>query len=305
MSREDDVTALIAACPLFAGAGEDDLRALAAISSSTSWPKGTLIFQQGDAADFLLIVETGRIRLGLTTAAGRELTLRHADHGAVVGEMGVLDHDPRSADATAVQATRCLVIRRAAFERVLAERPGLAIAVIRYLSGRLRETTYQLESVALYELAARLARFLLATLRQVHGADLDEKDHAALTLDLGQSEIAAILGASRPKLNRALANLEEDGAIRRDGKQLVCDIEALQAIAAADAFVDVPAQEPHVSRVRIPRGGACNTAARGPRTAGRRGSSSRTRRRAAPPAAPRPSPASACPRPDRHRRRRS
>lgn len=234
MTREDEATALLAACPLFEGAGAGDLHALAAISAGANWPKGTLIFQQGDAPDFLLVVEQGRIRLGLTTASGRELTLRHGGRGAVVGEMGVLDHEPRSADATAMQATRGLLIRRAPFERLLAERPGLAQTVIRYLTRRLRETTYQLESVALYELTPRLARFLLATLRQVHGPEVDDKDHAALTLDLGQSEIAAILGASRPKLNRALAGLEEDGAIRRDGKQLVCDIAALSDIAAAD-----------------------------------------------------------------------
>jgi CRP/FNR family cyclic AMP-dependent transcriptional regulator len=225
---------LLAACPLFAGAADEDVRALAAIASAVSWPKGTLIFQQGDGGDYLLVVESGRIRLSLTTAAGRELTLRHADHGAVVGEMGVLDHDVRSADATAVEATRALVLRRGPFERLLAERPGLAQAVIRYLSGRLRETTFQLESVALYELAARLARFLLATLRHVHGEKLDGMDRARLTLDLGQSELAAILGASRPKLNRALATLEADGAISRNGREVTCDVDALDGIAAAD-----------------------------------------------------------------------
>ena len=234
MTRSAEPVALLAACPLFAGASADDIRALAAVATTSAWKKGEVIFQQGDSSDFLLIVESGRIRLSLTTASGRELTLRHAEHGAVVGEMGVLDHDVRSADATALQPTRALVIRRPPFERLLSERPGLAHAVIRYLSRRLRETTYQLESVALYDLTARLARFLLATLRQVHGARLDDLDRASLTLDLGQSEIAAILGASRPKLNRALASLEDDGTIRRDGKQVSCDVGALADIAAAD-----------------------------------------------------------------------
>lgn len=234
MTREDDARALLGACPLLAGADAEDIGALAAIASRAAWPRGTLIFQNGDPAAFMLIVAEGRIRLGLTTASGRELTLRHADRGAVVGELGVLDHERRSADATATQATRGLVIHRAPFERLLAERPGLARAVIRYLSRRLRETTYQLESVALYELAPRLARFLLATLRQAHGPALGNRDHAALTLDLDQSEIAAILGASRPKLNRALASLEDEGAIRRDGRQLVCDIAVLSDIASAD-----------------------------------------------------------------------
>jgi CRP/FNR family cyclic AMP-dependent transcriptional regulator len=191
-----------------------------------------MIFQQGDPADFMIVISSGRIRLSLASAAGRELTIRHAGPGAVLGELGVLDHEPRSAGATADVATTGLVIRRTAFDRVLAERPELAKSVMRYLSGRLRETTFQLESVALYELSARLARFLLMSLRQRHGEELPSV--AKLTLDLGQGEIASILGASRPKLNRALAELAERGVIRKMDKQIECDIERLEAVAEAD-----------------------------------------------------------------------
>lgn len=223
---------ILAACPLFEGATPADIAALAAIAVPVSWPRGTVIFQQGDSSDFLAVVETGRVCLGITTAAGRELTLRHAEPGDVIGEMGVLDQLARSADATAAIAAKGLVIRRAPFERLMTEHPGLSKAVIGYLCKRLRETTYQLESVALYELTARLARFLLATLRQVHGEELGEEE--TITLGLGQSEIAAILGASRPKLNRAFMSLGESGAIQRNDRTLVCDIERLEAIAAAD-----------------------------------------------------------------------
>lgn len=232
MSATIDHIALLAACALFKGASEDDIRALSAVATPASWRSGSTIFQQGDAAEFLVIINSGRIRLSLATASGKELTIRHAAAGTALGEIGVLDHEPRSADATADSDTTALVIRRAAFMRLLTERPGLALAVIGFLTSRLRETTYQLESVALYELAARLARFLLATLRQGHGEHLPPR--ATLKLELGQGEIASILGASRPKLNRALADLEEQGAIRREGRNLECMIDRLTEIAAAD-----------------------------------------------------------------------
>ena len=232
MSRQDDNTALLNDCPLFTGADAEGLRALAAISASMNWPAGTLIFQQGDASDFLAIVSSGRIRLSITTAAGRELILRQATRGETIGEMGVLDHEPRSADATAVTAAQGLIIQRKPLERVLAEHPQLSATVIRYLTRRLRETTYQLESVALYSLAGRLARFLLAAVRQAHGDKLPPR--ARITLSLGQSEIAAILGASRPKLNRAFAELADLGAITRKDRELDCDVEALNGIAEAD-----------------------------------------------------------------------
>lgn len=223
---------LLAQCPLFAGCGADGIKALSAVAAAASWSDGEMIFQQGDPSDFMIVVASGRIRLALATASGKELTIRHAGPGAAVGEMGVLDHEPRSADATADQQTAGLIIRRAAFERLLGERPELARAIIRYLSGRLRETTFQLETIALYSLAARLARFLLASLRQKHGDNLP--DMAKLSLDLAQGEIAAILGASRPKLNRALAELTEQGAIRREDKAIVCNAEILRDIAESD-----------------------------------------------------------------------
>ena len=231
MSRHDDICAVLGECPLFTGAAADGLKALAAVSGSVNWPVGTLIFQQGDASDFMAVVEAGRIRLSLTTAGGRELVLRHAGRGAVIGEMGVLDHEPRSADATAVIASQGVVIHRRPFERVLAEHPQLSATLIGYLTGRLRETTYQLESVALYSLAARLARFLLTAARLLPSATANGTTR--LTLDLGQGDIAAILGASRPKLNRAFAELAEAGAIRRNDREVDCDLGRLGEIAEA------------------------------------------------------------------------
>ena len=107
--------------------------------------------------------------------------------------------------------------------------PEMRAALIRYLSGRLRSTTDQLESIALFEIEARLARFLLLTLRQVFEDDLPEEPH--LRLDLNQSELAALLGASRPKVNRAIVSLESAGAIRRQGATLVCVPEKLDQFA--------------------------------------------------------------------------
>lgn len=232
MSRQDDVIAVLADCPLFQGSSADGLQALGAIATPVNWPPGTLIFQQGDASEFLAIVQSGRVRLSITTAGGRELILRNATRGAVIGEMGVLDHEPRSADATAVTASQGIVIHRKPFEREMERHPQLAATVIRYLTTRLRETTFQLESVALYSLAGRLARFLLAAVKQAHGAKASGR--ARLTLELGQSEIAAILGASRPKLNRAFAELAERGAITRHDRELDCDVAKLTDIAEAD-----------------------------------------------------------------------
>ena len=124
------------------------------------------------------------------------------------------------------------LIGRADFERLIEERPRLARGAIRMLCGRLRETTDQLESIALYRIEARLARLFLGMCRQV--ADLDAAETVKIRLDLNQSHLAEIVGASRPKVNRALLELESAGAVRRAGADLVCRIEALTEVAEAE-----------------------------------------------------------------------
>ncbi len=213
---------------LFDGAGEPALQALAAASTAGHWRSGEMLFQRGDVGDSVIGLATGRVKLSLVTRQGRELVLRHAEAGDFLGELAFLDPAPRSADATAMEDTSGFILRRVDFDR-LADRQLLVSKAAVYLCQRLRDTTDQLESIALYGLSSRLARFFLLTLRQINGDDLPPAPR--LRLPLTQSELAAILGASRPKVNRAIAELELAGAIKRIGAILECDPDLLEAFA--------------------------------------------------------------------------
>ena len=88
------------------------------------------------------------------------------------------------------------------------------------------------EPATLYPIEARLARFLLSAIQlQSPGA---KGDSSRLSLDMSQGELALLLGASRPKVNKALATLEEAAAVRRNGAELICDLEMLRAYAATE-----------------------------------------------------------------------
>lgn len=214
----------------FAGLGETDLAALQDACLPRNWRAGETIFQRGDAGDYLLAVTAGRIRLSLITAQGRELVLRHVAADDIIGEMALLDGGPRSADATAVGDTSALMLRRDAFDRVSRSHPDVMRAIARYLSERLRDTNDQLESIALYDLQTRVARFFVFTLRtQKGGAAL--ADPATLRLDLSQGDLAALLGASRPKVNRALQDLASLGAVRRIEGGFECHLSVLLPLA--------------------------------------------------------------------------
>ncbi len=95
-----------------------------------------------------------------------------------------------------------------------------------------------MESIALYDLSMRLVRFVLISLRQVQGERLP--DQAELKMDLSQSDLSAVLGASRPKVNQALQALIAEGALRRDGRRLICSVPRLCLLADLEDPRDMP-----------------------------------------------------------------
>jgi CRP-like cAMP-binding protein len=190
---------------LFAGLPPPALAELARAVTPRRLEAGATLFRRGAPGDGLAIVLTGRLRIQLATAEGREVTLALAGPGTVVGEMALLDGEPRSADAVATAATTLLWLTREAFAGVLARQPGIALALLADASRRLRQANTLLEGVALLPLEARVARLLL-----------DASDQGRMPVRHSQGEIAGMIAASRPKVNRALAGLAARNLVRVD-----------------------------------------------------------------------------------------
>jgi CRP/FNR family transcriptional regulator, cyclic AMP receptor protein len=191
-----------------------------------------VVFQRGDPADDVYLTVSGQLRISVGSADGRELAFHIVGPGEMVGELGVLDGSRRSADLTALRDSVLLGLGRSALQNLLATRPVMAAGVIRFLCGRLRETSEQLEALALQRIEVRLARLLL---RLAH-TTAPVQGEVELSLDMSQSEIAALIGASRPKVNLAFGELEARGAIRRVGRKLHCRIVALGELAEISAL---------------------------------------------------------------------
>ncbi len=237
MEQTDDhtTTSAVAECgtladfPIFAAMQADSITALSAAVTRRRWTAGAMIFQRGDPGDYLLAIRRGRVRLSLSSPQGREVVLRALGPGEVLGEMAMIDGLPRSADAHALQDTDCLILSRTGFHSVAQRHPDVSLVVSRYLCSLLRSTNYQLESIAIYDLQARLCRFFLFLLEQKYGQAIPLAPE--IRHGLNQSDLSAILGASRPKVNHALQILLTLGAIRREGAALVCDLPMLRHFA--------------------------------------------------------------------------
>jgi CRP/FNR family transcriptional regulator, cyclic AMP receptor protein len=230
--KGDELQRALARFAIFADLKPETLALLGSAGRLRKWAAGTHLFQRGDEGDHMIALTEGRVRLSFGTANGRELVLRHLTAGDILGELALIDGLPRSADAVVITEVTGIVIGRAAFQRLAQERADLALALARHLSEMLRSTNFQMESIALYDLQMRVIRFFLHSLREVHGDDMP--DQAVIRTGLNQTDLSAILGASRPKVNRALQNLIASGAIQREGDKVICNVASLQSLADED-----------------------------------------------------------------------
>lgn len=231
MISKDALLDMLGRTALFGALDEAERKAVAQEMRESTFDGGQAIFARGDPGRDIYLVTSGRVRLSVLTSEGRELSFAHAEPGQIFGEIAVLDGGVRTADATAVTKVAALTLSKGALARLIEQRTIVREAVIKFLCKRVREADHQLEGIALYPIEVRLARFFLAAARQK--SDFKPGAKVVLDLPISQSELALLIGASRPKVNAALSMLEDGGAIERKESRFTCDIDELEDIAGS------------------------------------------------------------------------
>jgi CRP/FNR family cyclic AMP-dependent transcriptional regulator len=224
------IVELLGRTPLFGTLGEAERTAVAARMRRVQFTPDQMIFSRGDPGREVYLALEGRIRLSVLSSEGRELSFDlAAGPGHVFGEIAALDGGERTASATAIGHVQAMVLPREVMLELIERNPALALATIRLLCQRLRQTDQRLEAIALHRIEVRLARLMLSFLKRQ--PDAPKSGKAKLELGMSQSELGLLVGASRPKVNQALTALEEMGAIERSGSAYICDIEELEGVA--------------------------------------------------------------------------
>ena len=224
------VTTLLGRTDLFGSLSEEDRQSVAAQMREATYGSSQLIFGRGDPAEEMHLVVEGRVRLSVLSVEGRVLSFGHAGRGDIFGEIATLDGQARTADATALTRVTTMMLSRAPHRRLMETKPLLAHAAVAFLCRRLRATSEQIEAIALHTIEVRLARFLLAAIA-LRGQDEAGMQPIALDLGMSQTELGLLLGASRSKVNEAMAALEKLGAVHRSEGRLACNLPALQDVA--------------------------------------------------------------------------
>ena len=212
--------------------GPDEISRLAASAGMTHFPRQATIFQKGDPGDSLMAVVRGRVKICTYSADGKELVLNIIDHGGLFGELAVLDGQPRSGDAVALEDTDLLVLTRSRLMPVVTRDPEVASRLMGVLCQRLRQTSQQLEDALLREAPSRLARGLL---RLADGFGRSEGQGVRLDIKLSQQQIGSLIGVSRESVNKLMMEWARGGIIDvRSGFITILDQDALRDVAEAE-----------------------------------------------------------------------
>ncbi len=210
---------------LFGQMPPDLLSELSGRTELSKYRRNELIVEQGAVADRLFIVFSGRVAITVKATDGRESVVAVLGPGALFGELPLFDGGDRSADARALGTVHLISVGYDDVKKVLHNRPEVLWAVVRILSRRLRATDEALSDAMFLDVTGRTAKRLL----QVSAGE-DE-----FRMPLTQEELAGMVGASRERVNKAIATFVKLGWIEVDGRTRysINDREALEMRATA------------------------------------------------------------------------
>jgi CRP/FNR family transcriptional regulator, cyclic AMP receptor protein len=218
------------AASFLGGLGAADLEALRAASRVRRYRSGELVLHEGDASRAVLAILTGTVKLTKTATSGREAVLELRGAGEVVGELGAIDGQTRSASAVALGEVEALVVPADVFNALLRERGGLAHQLLVTEVARLREAAGRQLELGTADVVGRVCR-RLAELAASHGVPMD--GGVLVRGAISQQDLADWSGISRDGVVRALGELRRLGWLDT-GRQrvLIRDLDAITRRAA-------------------------------------------------------------------------
>ena len=215
----------LARAGIFQGVDPAAAEALLITLEAVDFPRGHVIFAEGEPGDRLYIIHSGKVKIGRKSPDGRENLLNIMGPSDMFGELSIFDPGPRTSTATTVTEVRVLTMGRPELREWISKRPEIAEQLLRVLARRLRRTNNMLADLIFTDVPGRVAKALLQFARQFGS---QEAGLLRVTHDLTQEEIAQYVGASRETVNKALADFAHRGWLRLEGKSvLILDPERL------------------------------------------------------------------------------
>ncbi len=197
--------------PIFHGLDEDQFTELISIAERREYKKGEIIFSEGDVGNGLYVVETGKIKIFKLSFEGKEHIFHIYGPGKIFGEVPVFAGKDFPAFAEAIASSTLIFFPKKEISSLISENPSLAFNMMASLSMRLREFTVMVENLALKEVPARMASYLIVLSREQNNTDI-------VTLPVTKNQIAGLLGTTPETISRVFARMINEKLIHADNK---------------------------------------------------------------------------------------
>lgn len=132
---------------LFRSLNDKTLLDVSSITVEHSFPPGTMVFKEGDKGDALYIVKSGKVNILKRTSKGEDSILVALGKGAVIGDMAIIDEQPRSASVATIQDTSFYIITKDDFKNLLTANPEVSLSILKLTTERLRTTNAHLKEL--------------------------------------------------------------------------------------------------------------------------------------------------------------
>ena len=189
------------------------LRALFAHAMVRTLPKNTMLITEGErTTDSIYLIQSGKVKVFLCSADGKEVDLEVLEPGDYFGEVE-LDDGVRSASVVTIERSRLAVIRQSEFRKFVAENPDFAMQFILKLITRTRALLKNVKGLALLDVSDRVARLLLDMATEENGKLI-------ITEKLSKRDIANRVGATREMASRVFKDLVSSGYIELEPQKI-------------------------------------------------------------------------------------
>jgi CRP/FNR family transcriptional regulator, cyclic AMP receptor protein len=179
---------------------------------------GELIFAPAASPESVYLLETGLARVYRVSEAGCETSFGYVAPGEVFGELPAFGDYPRESFAQAVQASLVWRIAREPFQRLMASRPSLVLAIAQQMGERLKRVEARVEDLVFRSVRVRVARMLSEL---AEGFGRRDGDRVVIDIPITQAELATLVGATRQTVNQALGELGKEGLVARRRQRIV------------------------------------------------------------------------------------
>lgn len=183
-----------------------------------SFPKGTIIYRQGDMAEYFCYLKKGRVKVFMNSADGMEKILNTATHGEILGEGAFFDKKPRVSSARAVVASELIMIDEESLMELIKKYPRIAFELLEILSNRIRLLSAQIDAMTFMQADARIAQLLI-------------ESEAGGEIKLTHEEMAAVVGVSRVTVSKILGKFVKSGIVSTEyGRVIIKNRDRLSEI---------------------------------------------------------------------------